>query len=277
MHHSRLSSTSYRQETFPVPTGGPLRQAKRRLTQLFQAQSVFPENASTRLHGQWLVFSDPPKHTRMRAAIQEPFNARVRHIRPKVQALAQELVTAARQAGTVNLQQAVAYPLPIGAIGQLLGMPPDAPEQLKDLPLHMAGLMTRGLPQTPDSLAARLAIIAYFEKLIADKRQHRMDDLISDLVTAQEQGLLNQTELVTTAILLWFAGYDTTHRLILQGTDILLRHPEQFAQLKQNPALVPNAVQELLRLISPTQWVKRLALTDVTIGARSCTRASATF
>lgn len=265
LHDPRLSSRTYTEPSRAAAPEGVIRQARSRLARLFKPQPTCTAEPLTRLHGRWFIDTDPPIHTRARAAVQAPLNARVKRFRPKIQALAHELVVQARQAGTIELNRALAYQLPMRIIDELLGMPPDAQEQLRELPQRLGGLMNDGLPQTRETLASTLHILAYFEKVIADKRKHRTDDYISDLITVQENGRIDEQELLTTCILMWFAGFDTIHRLILVGTSVLLDNRSQFEWLRQKPSLVSNAVEELLRVVSPAPWVKRLAPTDMEV------------
>lgn len=162
----------------------------------------------------------------------------------------------------------LAGPLPVRAICELLGVPAaDAPRfrrwgaavaaDLDSLsPAHRQRAATQALRGLED----------YFERLIAQRRHDGGDDILSRLIDAEsEGGRLNQRELITTAVLLLFAGFETTVNLIGNGTAALVRHPEQVALLHEDPSLIPGAIEEMLRYDAPVQVVARVPATDVDI------------
>ena len=115
-------------------------------------------------------------------------------------------------------------------------------------------------------VAADTELIGIAAEMIAWKRDHPADDLLTALVNAEDDGdVLSDDELVAQTLLLYIAGHETTVNLIAGGTLALLRHPGQLALLRRDPALVPNAVEELLRYDSPVQASRRITLEPVTL------------
>jgi cytochrome P450 len=120
------------------------------------------------------------------------------------------------------------------------------------------------------SQAARQALAEYFRELIAERRAHPQDDLLSGLVAAEEAGdTLSEDELLSTVILLLIAGHETTVNLIGNGTRALLLDPDQLQRLREHPELIGSAVEELLRFDGPVQRTARIPNADVTIGGRT--------
>lgn len=263
LHDPRLSSRIVPAARTSTSTGGRFRQAKRGLVQWVIPPPNYSAEALTRIHGRWLTFMDAPDHTRIRAVIRTPFLARVNTMRPQIQALADELIGQGYSKGTLELKHGLAYPLYTRVIADLMGLPDEAAEQLKHILLYLPMLNGESSPPSREVRDASLEIVNYIERNLAAKRKQRTDDLMSDLITAQENGELSQAELVSSCLTLWLGAVEAPHRLTLLGTDALLRSPGQFARLKQEPALVPNAIEELLRFTSPSVIVKRLALTDI--------------
>jgi cytochrome P450 len=212
-----------------------------------------------------MLHADPPDHTRLRSLVQKPFASRRAGLRPRTQEIAAGLLDAlATRAGqVVDLLDQYARPLPIAVICELLGVPVADREWI------------RGTVYAYDDPAehARVerALAAYFAGLVAARRAEPGDDLVSDLVIASDQaggtdGLTGH-ELVAAAFLLVMAGFDTTVNLIAAGALALLTHPGQLARLRENPSLLPAAVEELLRFTSPVNHANdRFTTEEVTIG-----------
>jgi cytochrome P450 len=219
---------------------------------------------------------DPPDHTRLRALVNKAFTPRVvERLRPHVQEIVDGLLDRVESKGTMDLIEEFAYPLPVIVICELLGVPIADHERFRSWGLAIArGLDSVLLP--PDSpvreraLAARSGLAAYFRELIAERRKSPREDLLSALIAAEEAGdTLGEDELLSTCILLLIAGHETTVNLIGNGTLALLRHPDQLRRLRETPALIGSAVEELLRFDGPVQRTARVPNADITIGGRT--------
>ena len=214
---------------------------------------------------------DPPDHTRLRGLVNKAFTPRVvEALRPHIQKIVDGLLARVEGAGTMDLIEEFAYPLPVTVICQMLGVPVEDRERFKQWGLDIArGLDAILLPPDSDvarrSAAARRALAEYFRALIAERRAAPRGDMLSDLIAAEEAGdKLSEDELLATCILLLVAGHETTVNLIGNGTLALLRHPEQLRRLRENPGLIASAVEELLRYDGPVQRTARIPSADVT-------------
>ena len=213
---------------------------------------------------------DPPDHTRLRGLVSKAFTPRVvEALRPHIQKIVDGLLARVEGAGTMDLIEEFAYPLPVTVICQMLGVPVEDRERFKQWGLDIArGLDAILLPPDSDvarrSVAARRALADYFRALIAERRAAPRGDMLSDLIAAEEAGdKLSEDELLATCILLLVAGHETTVNLIGNGTLALLRHPDQLRRLRENPGLIGSAVEELLRYDGPVQRTARIPSADV--------------
>jgi len=220
-----------------------------------------------------MLASDPPDHTRLRNLVNKAFSPRVvdGH-RPRVIAITNELLDQAAGAGRIDVIADLAVPLPLYVIGELLGVSRDDRPLLKRWSDDLAILVDRTMAFERLAPAAQSAreIEVYMSDVIAARRREPRADLISELVAAQEQGdVLSDRELYTTCVLLLVAGHETTMGLIGNGMLALLRHPDVAARLRNDPALMRPAIEELLRYDSPVQLVARTARTDVVLDGRA--------
>ncbi|WP_250556269.1 cytochrome P450 [Pseudonocardia lacus] len=215
---------------------------------------------------------NPPDHTRLRRLVSRAFTPRmIDRLAPRIEEITAGLVGAAVAAGTTDLLAALAAPLPVIVISELLGVPADDHERF----VGWSHAMARGLdpdfllpPQVRDEQArARVEFADYFRELAARRRVEPGDDLLSALVAVTDAGeTLTEDELLATCTLLLIAGHETTTNLVGNGVLALLRHPEQRDALVADPSLVDGAVEEMLRYDSPVQLTARAALEDATVG-----------
>jgi cytochrome P450 len=216
---------------------------------------------------------DPPDHTRLRRLVSSAFTPRVvAALRPRIELVVDELFTAAGAAGRMDVVADLAYPLPVQMISEMLGVPPADHEQFRE----WSGQLARGLdPQVavPDQARleeagrARDEFNRYFTRLIASRRVHPRDDLLSLLVHAEAAGdKLTEEELLITCVLLLVAGHETTANLIANATLALLRHPDQLALLRERPDLIDGCVEETLRYDAPVQLTTRTARGPLPVG-----------
>jgi cytochrome P450 len=216
-----------------------------------------------------MLFADPPDHTRLRGLATRAFTPRtVEALRPRVVALVDRLIDGFGS-GEVDLMDALAFPLPVTVIGEMLGVPPEDRAWFR--PLVRASTAVLELAVTPEALAAATAARAdmegYFAALVAERRAAPRDDLLTQLIEAEDQGdQLSERELISTAILLFAAGFETTTHLVGNAVLALLRHPDQLGRLRGDPELVRPAVEELLRYDSPVQVTARTAYDDIEVG-----------
>jgi pimeloyl-[acyl-carrier protein] synthase len=218
---------------------------------------------------------DPPDHTRLRSLVSKAFTPRVVDgLRPRVQQIVDGLLEGVRDAGAMDLIEEFAYPIPVNVICEMLGVPVEDHERFKGWSLDIArGLDSILLPTDSEvpkrSAAARTGLAEYFRELIARRRAAPRADLLSGLIAAEEAGdKLSENELLATCILLLIAGHETTVNLIGNGTLALLRHPDQLRRLRDNPALIGSAIEELLRFDGPVQRTARIPSEDVVIDGR---------
>jgi cytochrome P450 len=222
---------------------------------------------------------DPPAHTRLRSLVSKAFTPRVvERLRPHIQQIVDGLLARVEGQGSMDLIEEFAYPIPVIVICELLGVPVEDHEQFKTWSLDIArGLDAIMLPVDSEvarrSGTARQALLGYFRGLIAERRVSPRDDLLSGLIAAEEAGdRLSEDELLATCILLLVAGHETTVNLIGNGTLALLRHPGELRRLRENPALIASAVEELLRYDGPVQRTARMPSDDVQVGGRTIAR-----
>ncbi len=212
---------------------------------------------------------DPPDHTRLRRLVSKAFTPRaIEALRPRITELVDGMLDQMAQARRVDLVDALAFPLPFTVIAEMLGTPPADHERLRQL----TGTVVRSLEPVVDPglvaaiVAADNELAELGAEMIAWKRAHPADDLLTALIGAEDDGdVLDDDELVSQTLLLYIAGHETTVNLIAGGTLALLRHPGQLALLRGDPSLVGNAVEELLRYDSPVQASRRITLEPVTV------------
>ncbi|TLQ43014.1 cytochrome P450 family protein [Streptomyces marianii] len=214
-----------------------------------------------------MLRSDPPDHTRLRRLVSKAFTARrVAEMRPRIQEITDRLLDGLLPAGRAELVADFALPLPVTVISELLGVPLDDRHEFQrwtdDMLLRRAEMPD---PAVVDSAWQHMR--AYLTGLIANKRSRPGDDLLSALITARdEEQRLNEDELIAMAFLLLVAGYITTVNLIGSGVAALLAHPDQMALLRDDPELLPGAVEEFLRYDGPVNpGIARFAREDVEI------------
>ncbi len=213
---------------------------------------------------------DPPDHTRLRKLVAKAFTRRaVNAIEPRVVELVDADLDRIADAGTTNLIEELAFPLPFNVISEMLGMPPTDNARLREL----AGVVGRSLePGTdPDLMraiaAANAELYALTAEAVAWKRAHPGKDLLTGLIEAEDDGdVLSDAELVAQVVLLYLAGHETTVNLIGNGVLALLRNPSQLAVLRSEPEAIENAIEELVRYDAPVQISRRITTAPYAVG-----------
>ncbi|MET9415773.1 cytochrome P450 [Streptomyces klenkii] len=230
------------------------------------------------LNGHGLLDLEPPDHTRIRRLVSKAFTPRtVENLAPVVARLAGELVEDLLAAGGGDLIGAVAEPLPVAVIAEMLGIPAADRKLLRPWSAAICGMYELN----PDEETARSAVrasldfSAYLRELIADRRVRPGDDLISALVLAHDEGeRLTEQELVSTCVLLLNAGHEATVNTTGNGWWALFRNPGELAALRADPGLLPGAIEELMCYDTPLQLFERWVLDDIEIAGTVIPRGS---
>ena len=228
----------------------------------------------------WVIFTDKPEHTRLRGLINKAFTPRMTELlRPRIQGLVEELLDAVEPAERMDVIKDLANPLPVIVIGEMMGLPREDRHLLKGWSDMLVGFLG-GPFQTPELFEEAVRGITsmedYLRQVIAERRKRPGEDLISQLLAAEEQGgLLNEQEILSTCSLVLFAGHETTTNLIGNAVNALLEHPDQLAVLQREPGAVPTAVEEVLRFDSPVQRQIRLAGEDLEVGGQRISKGQA--
>src|SRR5439155_10733880 len=178
----------------------------------------------------------------------------------------EEMLDAAARQGSMDVIADFAFPLPFAVISEMLGVPADDGDRLRE----WSGLIVRSLEPLVDPEMIRAIadasdkMFAHVSDLIARQRKEPTGGLLAALIAAEEHGdVLSDDELVEQVTLLYIAGHETTVNLIGNGVLALIRSRDQLSRLRNDPALMPGAVEELLRYDSPVQMTRRITLTDV--------------
>lgn len=222
--------------------------------------------------GKHLLTADPPQHTRLRSLVTRAFTARrVEALRPRIQAITDELLDAMLPLGRADLVEAFSYPLPITVICELLGVPEMDRAAFREMSNEfVAPTSEDGFVRSVDRLAA------YLTDLVEDKRgAGPADDLLGALIrtTAEDGDRLSPQELRGMAFLLLIAGHETTVNLITNSVHTLLRHPAQLAEVRADPGLVDAVVEETLRYEGPVENATfRYAAEPLEIGGTAVAR-----
>jgi cytochrome P450 len=221
----------------------------------------------------WLIFSDPPRHTKLRAIIMRAFTPRVvAGLEPRIRILAHELLNQALAQRDIDVAADFAVPLPIMVIAEMIGIPlADRPrfKQWSDAILGLSSTVSRG-PETAQALqaygAATEEMKTYLSDLLAQRRAAPTEDLLTRLVHAEVDGEhLTEKELLGFFQLLLLAGSETTTNLIGSAILCFLEHPDQLARVRASSDLLPMAIEEVLRYRAPVQAVFRQTKRDVEV------------
>ncbi len=221
-----------------------------------------------------MLNTDSPDHTRLRALVNKAFTARMSsNMRGRVQAIADELLDAVQEQGQMDLIDQYAFPIPIVVICDLLGIPVGDRERFR---AWTNAFLEPTFSKEDAQEAQRLLIefTDYLREIFDERRRLPQEDLITGLVQAEEAGdTLSEPELFSMVVLLIVAGHETTVNLIGNGTLALLQHPDQMALLKQDPALIASAIEELLRHDGPVERATmRFAAADTELGGKQLKR-----
>ena len=249
----RLSAKRAKQMLLPLP---------------LSRQSEFSELA--RMLSLWLIFMDPPEHTRLRKLLNKGFSAAaVEGLRPQAEAIVDQMLKPLEHGSEVELMSEFANPMPVRIISELLGVPQALHGTFVNASRAIA--VFRGNPNrtVEEARAAQDALVElteFFRKTVAERRRNKGSDLISLLIDIEEEGeVLTEEELYAQCIALLFAGHETTRNLIGNGMYTLLQHPQETAELRERPEMIRSTVEELLRYESPVQFTARVLKEDIEV------------
>jgi len=210
---------------------------------------------------------DPPDHTRLRRLVSKAFTPRaIERLRPRIEQMVDEVLDVAARRGSIELIDELAFPVPFLVISELLDMPTDRADELRE----WSSALTQGLEPAASlsdldaSEAAIQNLVPYLIEIIDQRRTDPGDDLLSALLAVEDDGdTLSPAELISFVVLLYVAGHETTVNLIGNGVVALLRNPDQLDKWRHEPSLDTNAVDELLRFDGPVQHTVRVAMTPI--------------
>jgi cytochrome P450 len=249
----RLSAKRAQQMLLPLP---------------LSRQAEFSELA--RMFSLWLIFMDPPEHTRLRKLLNKGFSpAAIEALRPQVEAIVDRMLKPLQHGSEVELMGEFANPMPVRIISEMLGVPQELHDTFVNWSRAIAvfrGSPDRTAEQAQAAQDALIALTDFFRKTVEERKRNKGNDLISLLIDIEEEGeVLTEEELYAQCIALLFAGHETTRNLIGNGMYTLLQHPEGTAELREKPDMIRTAVEELLRYESPVQFTARVLKEDIEI------------
>jgi len=213
----------------------------------------------------WMIDMDGADHSKRRRLVSRGFTpARVRAMEPQLRAVCDDLVDRVCERGECDVVDDLGAPLPMIVIGDMLGVPPDDRDDLLRWSHGMLASLT-GEPEGFEAAAVAFGeYVEYAHRMIAARRAEPRDDLVSILVHAEVDGEgLTDDDIVFESLLLLIGGDETTRQVTAGGMELLLRHPDQMAALAAHPALVPVAVEEMLRWVSPIKSMARTTTGEV--------------
>jgi cytochrome P450 len=238
-----------------------------------------PRDFFERMRRTWMVYRDPPYHTRLRQLFIASFTPRMvqglgRHIEDLVTAL----LDRGAEAGSMEVVSDLAFPLPVAVIAELLGVPASDRQLFRAWSRDLALGFELGAPDHEAERANRAAMAfhEYVADLIAERRRVPREDLLSALLAAERAGEpIGAEAMVSNCVLLLFAGHETASNFLSNGLLALLDHPDQMERLRYNAGLMKTAIEELLRFEPPLQIAVRFPSESVRIRGREIPRGEA--
>lgn len=236
--------------------------------------------------GKWMVFRDPPEHTRLRRLFTRAFTSRsVKALEPNVEQIVEllfdEMEQKSRSTGVVDWIADFAYALPATVMMDLLGVPREDLRLVKEWSDDIALFIGTARATADKYLRAEAgakAMADYFRGIIAKRAADPRDDIISQLVAAREErDALTDDEVIATCILLLFAGHETTTNLLGNGLYYTMKFPDQWKRIKDDPSLVESAVEEWLRYDGPSGALVRVMTADVEFGNKQLLQGQRLF
>jgi cytochrome P450 len=223
-----------------------------------------PESPLVQSVRSWLLMLDGAAHKRIRGVLAKVFTrAAVERLQPRIAEETDRLLAAVDD-GEIDLIESLALPLPVTVTCELLGLSPADRDQCRQWTEQISRVIDPSITieDTADMNAAEVEFREYVAGQLAERRAAPRDDILSLLLRAE----LTDHEIIANIIFLFVAGHETTVNLIGNGLLALLRHPDQLRMLRDNPGLIPGAVDEITRYDAPVQIVSRLLTADVPVG-----------
>jgi cytochrome P450 len=224
----------------------------------------------------WFIFLDPPRHTKLRALISRAFTPKsIAALEPRIAELSRTLLNKALERGAIDLAEDYAVPLPMMVIAEMIGIPSADWSRFRhwsDTMLKLSYAM-RGMEKDEEAANAGSGFSAvsvemndYLTEMLGQRRATPRDDLLTRLIEAEVEGeRLTQREILGLVQLLIVGGQETTANLINNAVLCLIENPEQLTLLRAEPALLPSAIEEVLRYRSPVQWIMRTPKRDTAL------------
>lgn len=260
-----------------------------RLTPFFKSNPDYRNgslDSLVRYLNHWMVFRDPPDHTRLRRLFTKAFTpTAVANLRPNIEDIVAHLIDGmlakAGRGDPVDFIADFAYPLPASVIMDLLGVPRTDLDRVKvwsdDIALFIGTAQVAGNKYLRAEAGAK-AMAGYFSGLVEDRTRTPRADMISQLVLARDdRDALSTDEIIGTCILLLFAGHETTTNLIGNGFLYSMKHRDQWERLVAEPALAASAVEEYLRYDGPSGALARVAAADVEMAGKTIREGQRVF
>lgn len=230
----------------------------------------------------WMVFMDPPEHTRLRKLVQPAFTpAAIEKMRPRVQQVVDEAMAEVVDKEHFDFIKDFAYPVPAIVIAELIGVPAEDRDLFKhwsDEILVLVFGASGGAERRVRAQKALVELSDYLTELIEKVRHEPGDNIITSMIQATDvEPPLSNKELVATLALLVFGGHETTTNLIANGTRVLLQNPEQWDKLRDNPQFIRTAVEEILRFDGPSKMEARVMAEDVEVRGKTLRKGDAVY
>lgn len=236
---------------------------------------IFPRVEELFSNRRSLLFLNPPDHTRLRSLVSKAFTPRtVERLRSDIVGLVDGLLAEIRPGDVADVMDVLAFPLPANVISHMIGVPEADWPRFRTVVSRASALLEPIVPEDvlEEAVLAQIELEDYFKSLVALRRAEPRHDLLSQLIAVEEgSDRLTENELISTVILLFGAGFETTTNLVGNGLYALLTHPDDLAQLRvdlagsDRAAVIRSAVEELLRYDSPVQFDGRQAFEDLEI------------
>jgi len=230
----------------------------------------------------FMLMQDPPNHTRLRKLVSSAFTPRaIRGLRPSIERIVAECLDRVAARGEMDVIGDLALPVPSTMICEMMGVPTADRSKFARWTAEATHALAT-FTSTPEILerarASAMALAIYFEDLVAERREHLGDDILSGLIRAETEGdRLDHNELLSQAIGLLIAGFETTIGLIGNGVRALIRHPDQLALLRAQPDLITTAVDECLRFEGPIIGTVRVLHQDAEFGGTVIPKDASVF
>ena len=230
----------------------------------------------------WMVFLDPPEHTRLRKLAMPAFSsASVNAMEPAVRGVVEGAIDAVADRDSFDLVTDLAYPIPASVIAELMGVPAEDRDLFKSWSDDILVLVFGAEGNRDRHQRAQQGLVELTDYLRGLVRRYRVapgDNVITQLLASRElDPPLTEDEIVSTCALLIFGGHETTTNLIANGARVLMAHPEQLSALRANPGLVKSAVEELLRYDGPSKMEMRRMVDDVELRGHTLRRGDAVY